>query len=315
MKLRDLSVLLICLFILSCSKSYEGKKVIQPGVNPAVSPKQNVVAFCRIERKDETHVFKGYVQNIFEKNIIGSFGDGILDPVRLSWSPDGKKIAAGGFAEGKFNIWIFDPWGKEKPIMITDYQRKPDKEWVSSDSKTRFLDTQFMQNPSWAPTGELIAFSFHDIGKTAIWVVSLKDKNLEQLTQGPVDDQPCFSTDGLRIAYTTCTCDNGKEIMEVTLKDKTIQPLISSPFNEEDPAWSPNGKYIAFVSDRDRSNQIWIRRMSDSLEYQFTYGGKKETCYSPTWTPDGRYLLYSKHEVGGIWMKEFNPDIFKTHAR
>jgi Tol biopolymer transport system component len=312
MRSKTLSILVLCLLFFGCEKSNIDERIILHGYGPSISPKENVVAFLGIEGQIPDVELKGYIWDISEKKALGNFGYGMLRHSSISWSPDGKKIAAVGSADGKSNIWIFDPWGNEEPIMMTDYQRKPYKDlWRSSDAKIGFTIIHGMQNPSWSPTGEYIAYSYHDQEKMTIWIVSTNDKRMEQLTQGPRDDEPCFSSDGSSIIYTACSCENRREIMQVILKDRTIHPLISSPYKEAEPVWSPDGNYIAFVSDRDGTDQIWVRSLPDSLEYQFTTE-KGVSCYTPTWTPDGRYILYHKGEIGGIWMKEFDFEKLRT---
>ncbi|MEN3330895.1 MAG: hypothetical protein V7641_260 [Blastocatellia bacterium] len=77
---------------------------------------------------------------------------------------------------------------------------------------------------------------------------------------------------------------------------------------EAQPRFSPDGKLIAFTSDRDGGDNIWVMDSDGKNRRQVT----KETyrlVNSPTWTPDGQYLLVRKHFVdqrslgaGEIWM-------------
>jgi len=77
---------------------------------------------------------------------------------------------------------------------------------------------------------------------------------------------------------------------------------------EVQPRWSPDGKLIAFTSDRDGGDNIWVMEPDGSNRRQVT----KETnrlVNSPAWTPDGQYVVVRKHFVdarslgaGEIWM-------------
>lgn len=77
---------------------------------------------------------------------------------------------------------------------------------------------------------------------------------------------------------------------------------------EAQPRWSPDGKLIAFTSDRDGGDNIWVMDPEGGNRRQVT----KETnrlVNSPSWTPDGQYVVVRKHFVdarslgaGEIWM-------------
>ncbi|MFQ5738993.1 MAG: LpqB family beta-propeller domain-containing protein [Acidobacteriota bacterium] len=71
---------------------------------------------------------------------------------------------------------------------------------------------------------------------------------------------------------------------------------------DSQPAFSPDGKHIAFISDRDGSENLWVATADGSDPKKLTKG-KKNTFLSPTWAPDSRYVVVSK---GGrstdLWM-------------
>ena len=81
---------------------------------------------------------------------------------------------------------------------------------------------------------------------------------------------------------------------------------------EAQPRYSPNGKTIAFTSDRDGADNIWLMDADGKNRRQLT----KETIRlvnTPMWTPDGEYILTRKHFVdtrslgaGEIWMYHKN---------
>src|SRR5215216_2449691 len=81
---------------------------------------------------------------------------------------------------------------------------------------------------------------------------------------------------------------------------------------EAQPRYSPDGKWIAFTSDRDGADNIWLMDAAGQNRRQLT----KETqrlVNTPAWTPDGQYILARKHFVdqrslgaGEIWLYNLN---------
>ena len=62
------------------------------------------------------------------------------------------------------------------------------------------------------------------------------------------------------------------------------------------PRFSPDGRHIAFVSDRDGSENVWIMKADGSDAKQLTFG--KDTVFiSPEWTPDGNDIIAAKTGV------------------
>src|SRR5919201_42308 len=75
------------------------------------------------------------------------------------------------------------------------------------------------------------------------------------------------------------------------------------------PRWSPDGKRIAFVSNRSGDWQIWTINPDGSGLQQLTYTSSGRTLY-PVWSPDGTRLAYGREnnsfiiEVGKPWSEQ-----------
>ena len=78
---------------------------------------------------------------------------------------------------------------------------------------------------------------------------------------------------------------------------------------DSQPRFSPDGESIAFVSDRDGSENLWIAH-SDGTEPQKLSVDKQAQFASPVWTPDGKYVIVSRSTWGlgayELWMYHVN---------
>src|SRR4051812_43846777 len=73
--------------------------------------------------------------------------------------------------------------------------------------------------------------------------------------------------------------------------------ITSGQAMDAQPHWSPDGKTIAFVSDRAGSDNLWLVDPDGSHARQLTREDNR-TFISPTWTPDGKYVVVSRNGVG-----------------
>src|SRR5262249_34230249 len=72
-----------------------------------------------------------------------------------------------------------------------------------------------------------------------------------------------------------------------------LQPLTFSG-KDRDPTISPDGRFLAFVSDRDGRQRIWLQRLDAGSEAGFA-GGPDE---APRFSPDGSQVLFTRIQDG-----------------
>ena len=65
------------------------------------------------------------------------------------------------------------------------------------------------------------------------------------------------------------------------------------------PTWSPDGKQIAFVSDREGSPQLWVMNADGSNKRRLTYQGKYNQ--SPDWSPKGDLIAYTSRDENFVF--------------
>src|SRR5271169_716337 len=103
-----------------------------------------------------------------------------------------------------------------------------------------------------------------------------------------------FSPDGSRVAFVVAEPPKGeRRARHIWLYEKesgTVRQFTFSAKDESSPRWSPDGKQIAFLSNRDDQQQIYVMR-SDGGEAAAVTKGKR-SVRSFAWSPDGKQIAY-----------------------
>jgi len=84
-----------------------------------------------------------------------------------------------------------------------------------------------------------------------------------------------------------------------------VVPMLNSPegCSDKDPAWSPLGNKIAFTSDRDGNEEIYISNLDGTGVVRLTDNPGKD--YGPSWSPDGKQIVFTSNRDG-----MFNEEIY-----
>jgi DNA-binding winged helix-turn-helix (wHTH) protein len=84
-------------------------------------------------------------------------------------------------------------------------------------------------------------------------------------------------------------------------RQRTLTRLTFDDGLQFGPAWSPDGQYIAYSSDRGGKLDIWVQQVSGGDAVQVTKGPGHN--WQPDWSPDGKYIAYrSERGDGGIYI-------------
>ena len=132
-----------------------------------------------------------------------------------------------------------------------------------SGEKRLLVDSDLDYNASFSPDGKWIVFTSErdGAGQADIYRVRLDGTGLERLTsQSSMDDQGVISPDGMQLAFVSTRGTHKANIWILDLKTKRFRNLTGAADVQGDPAkpdgffrpaWSPDGKWIAFTSDRN----------------------------------------------------------------
>ena len=190
-------------------------------------------------------------------------------------SPDGTKVALTA-GVGNTDIYVWDIIGKT--------------------SRRLTFDENVEAVPIWTLDGKRIAFyGQYDIKPGIYWKSADGTGGIEPLfleTNATLLPKS-FSRDGktlILLRFFESDMSN-QDIMTLSLQgDRSLRPLMQEKHLESQPKISPNGTYIAYVSNESGENEVYVRPFPEVNKgwWQVSTDGGD----SPLWSPDGRELFY-----------------------
>ena len=164
---------------------------------------------------------------------------------------------------------------------------------LSQETLTRFtFEGNRNLNSVWTPDGKRIAFNSNKEGppQRIFWQLADGSGGLERLTNGEYAQVPMsWSPDGQLLAFMENHPTTGYDIWVLRLADRKAQPFLRTPFNESVPRFSPDGRWLAYISNESGRYEVYVQPYPGP-------GGKwlisTEGGTEPAWNSNGRELFY-----------------------
>jgi tetratricopeptide (TPR) repeat protein len=250
-----------------------------------------------------------YIMNPETETVRQITNNGVIDETP-SFSPDSWKIVYASYrSQSGWDLYAYD------------LRRGTEQQLTAFEGQARF--------PAWSPLpGDTrIVFEGRVVEPERavnIWLLDAATGEMEQLTSGGVDARPGWSPDGRQIVFGRPTKDTtgdglitANDAFDIYILDLDMREeinLTNTPdFDDFNFAWSPDGEWIAFTSVRSDANEDGAVNLSDSRDlFLIRTDGSEErrldldekAVFSPSWSPDGRYILFLVALEGGqnqIW--------------
>jgi eukaryotic-like serine/threonine-protein kinase len=195
-------------------------------------------------------------------------------------SPDGERLAV-TIKESGLNVWIDD---------------------LARDTVTRLTLQGFASSSArWRPDGQRIAFS-SNMGDGQInlyWQLSDGSGGLERLTSSEYEQGPTsWSPDGQLLTFNEYHPTTGYDIWVLRMSDRKAEPFLRTPFNEASAEFSPDGRWLAYVSDESGRREVYVQPYpGPGRKSQISTDGGAE----PVWNRNRRELFYrSENKVMAV---------------
>jgi Tol biopolymer transport system component len=205
-------------------------------------------------------------------------------PTGPSWSPDGRQIAYVGFGAQTGRLMVTDLAGNARRVGDLDNAFSFAPTWLADG---RLLYTANGKIRTIGLSGDApaqIAFSARFDMKRAGYTRKAYDFN--GTTPRPVKgiSAPALSPDGRQVVF--------KALNDLWLLPigGTARKLTSDAFYESDPVWSPDGRQIAYASDKAGTTRLFVMDLASGQARQVGSGDGAQL--SPAWSPDGARLAY-----------------------
>lgn len=239
--------------------------------------------------KDEA--YRNEMEAIARSMVINPSMEGATADFTVDWSPDGERLA----------------FTRREAVLATIYTLQ-----LSDGATLRLTDeTENASYADWSPDGHEIVYNAMEESGRHLFLRRTSGGNRRQLTnaRGTEDGYPDWSPDGNKVVFArrdhraTEGADVDAEIYLLNLEEGSAHSL---NVRGTSPAFSPDGSRIAFVSDLNGAQDLYVMNADGSNIVQVTDDASFDLW--PTWSPDGERLAFASERDGNFDIYVVNLD-------
>jgi hypothetical protein len=250
-------------------KTGTSQRVVAEASQPCLRGDGERLAY-RSWKSDSRGLWIANVDGVDPKRISNFFEDGLP-----TWSPDGGNVIFFSRRESDRRPRLY---------IVAAAENVPDRTLTIGGGG---------EYPSYLPDGGL-AFRGDINTRIGLYLGEAEGSNAKFFTDDVSDTAPAPSPDGAKIAFMSYERDDNWEVYVINRDGSGLHNLTGNAANDGLPAWSPNGRYIAFLSDRDGQWAIWLMSAD---------GSNPKSLHPLEGSADGR-VLGEEAIVSRGWVEE-----------
>jgi len=198
-------------------------------------------------------------------------------------SPDGQRI-------------VYVTMGREWRVFVYD---------LNTGTNSRLTHEGMSSRAIWTPDGKRIVFLWQDPLALNLFSQPYDGSSpMERLTMSQYDQYPgSWSSDGKTLALVESQQNTANDIAVMDVPSGRVTPFLNSQYSEGYPEFSPDGRWIAYVSDESARDEVYVRPFpGPGMKHQVSSQGGVQ----PLWARNGRQLFYRRQDQ--VWAVDVRTD-------
>jgi serine/threonine-protein kinase len=180
-------------------------------------------------------------------------------------SPDNKLLAIQA-NEQRRDIWLYS---------------------MARGTMIRLTHEGINSKPAWTPDGNRVVYQSNRAGRSNLFWQPTHGRGPEEPvtpTSAGTQYPGSFTPDGRVFLYSEIRPGTGRDIFLLPMEgDRTPQVYIQTPYDETTPRFSPDGRYVAYVSDESGRNEVYVQPFTGSgVKYRISVDGGAEVVWGET---------------------------------